>query len=117
MENIKEKIEDKIIDLINRGAGGRLIIYKPDNLDKDLMVEKRGDYKKNPISFKIYVKKDFSLKKDIIPDENFYLIGADFDVVEQDIEDEIFIAPTLNFKKILINKNDLGKFLMDKLGK
>ncbi len=52
-ENLKEEIEDKVIDCINAGAIGRLVIFKPEKSDKDLIVEKRSDYKKKTISLKI----------------------------------------------------------------
>lgn len=123
VDNIKEKIEDKIIDCINSGAGGRLIILKPENSDKDLMVEKRGDYKKKPISLKVYDKDAPPQAQSFVPDNNFYLIFAHFDVVKQNIEESIYIIPSLKFSdkidlsKFLINKNNLGGFLIDALGK
>jgi len=121
--NIKEKIEDKIIDCINSGAGGRLIIFKPENSDKDLMVEKRGDYKKKPISLKVYEKDFPPQNKELVADNNFYLVFAHFDIVKQNIDDSVYIIPSLkfsdeiDFSKFLINKNKLGGFLFDALGK
>ena len=133
-DNIKEKIEDKIIDLINSSAGGRLVIFKPENSDKDLVVEKRGDYKKKPVSFKIYGQ-DASSKdqnfikeiqnKNLDAEDGFYLIFAYFDIVEQDIEDPVWLIPSFEFaaaagdnlSKFLIKKKDIGKFLIKKFGK
>ena len=47
-ENIQEEIENKIIDLVAFDAGGRLVIFKPENSDKDLVVEKKGRPKHQP---------------------------------------------------------------------
>jgi hypothetical protein len=123
VDNIKEKIEDKVIDCINYGAGGRLIILKPENSDKDLMVEKRGDYKKKPISINVYDKIAPPQMQSFAPDNNFYLVFAHFDIVKQDIADSIYVIPSskfsdkIDFSKFLINKNNLGGFLIDTLGK
>jgi hypothetical protein len=114
-ENIQEKVENKIIDLINTGAGGRLIIFKPEKSDKDLVVEKRGDYKAKPIFLKVFDKDDFPRKEKLAPDGKVYSVFARFDIIKQDIEDEIFIVSSLDNKKISINKNDIGKFLMERL--
>ena len=62
MENIQQEIEDKIIDLIALGAQGRLIVFKPEKSDKDLIVEKRSDYN----NLEIYIKEeiaDYEFKK------------------------------------------------------
>ena len=47
-DNLQEEIEDKIIDCINSGVTGRLIIFKPEKNDIEdcLAVERRGAYKK-----------------------------------------------------------------------
>ncbi|MEK7658377.1 MAG: hypothetical protein AAB352_00745 [Patescibacteria group bacterium] len=139
-ENIQEKIENKIIDLIALGAGGRLIVFKPQNsfgrssqplayergptgeptgeADKDLVVEKKGDYKKKPIFLKIYDKKLFDkVLADKDKDKNFYLIFARFDIVKQDIEDEIFIVSSVDSKKIIMSKKDFVRFLLEKFEK
>ena len=54
-ENIKEKIEDKVIDCINIGVAGRLIIFKPEKsaFGADLAVERRGKYKEKEMSFQV----------------------------------------------------------------
>jgi hypothetical protein len=46
-DNIQEEIEDKVIDCINAGVTGRLVIFKPEknNFGADLAVERRGKYK------------------------------------------------------------------------
>ena len=84
-ENIKEKIEDKVIDCINLGVVGRLIIFKPEKsaFGADLAVERRGKYKEKEIYFQVnsivgpekgneFVK-DF-LKENFKIDKNFYLL-------------------------------------------
>ncbi|MDP3882740.1 MAG: hypothetical protein Q8Q48_01655 [Candidatus Staskawiczbacteria bacterium] len=45
-ESIKDKIEDKIIDWAVRGAGDRLVIFKPEGTGNkaDLVAEKKGEY-------------------------------------------------------------------------
>ena len=133
-EKIHEKTENIIIDLINQDAGGRLIIFKPDKSDKDLAIEKRGNYKKPLIFLKIYVQ-DALLKNEnfiknaptdnLSKEGNFYLIFAYFDIVRQDIEDSIWLIPSVDFvggkdsdfSRFLISKKDIGKFLLKKLGK
>lgn len=115
-DNIQEKVENRIIDLIALGAGGRLIVFKPENLDKDLVVEKKGDYKRKPIFLKIYDKEFFG-KVSADKTENFYLIFTHFDIIKQDIEDEIFIVSSADFKKNTMDKKDFGKFLIEEFEK
>jgi hypothetical protein len=124
-ENIKEKIEDKIIDLITLGAPGRLVVFKPENSDKDLIVEKRADYKKEVISLNIYGSEssgsqDFGKeihqltdKTNLNAEENFYLIFVYFDVVKQDINDNFLVVPSLGLQN-LVKTNDFSKFLISK---
>jgi hypothetical protein len=113
--NIKEKVEDRLIDLIGSGSGGRLIIFKPEKSDKDLAIGKKGDYKRQPIFIKVYDKADFDQGKNSVTEDNSYSVFVHFDIVKQDIEDEIWIEDAK--LKILINKKELGKFLFDKIGK
>jgi len=116
MENIKEKIEDKVIDFITAENNGRLIIFKPENSDKDLVIEKRDDYKNKIISLKIYGKEflnNKSIKKDIKSEKNFYLLFVDFNFVKQNIEDDFWFVSALDFKPILTNKKDFVRFLME----
>jgi len=115
LENIREKIEDRIIDLINSSSGGRLVIFKPEKSDMDLVVEKKGDYKRSPVSLKIYDKDELSQKEDSAVDDNLYLLFLHFDMVKQDIEDDVWIKDKTS--KFLINKNDIGKFFVNKFGK
>ena len=85
-DNIQKEIEDKVIDCINSGVAGRLIIFKPENSDKDLAIEKRSNYKKKTIFLNIYegkflnsqaLEKEISqlaVKKDISKEKDFYLL-------------------------------------------
>lgn len=126
-EKIHEKTENRIIDLINQGTGGRLVIFKPEaNSSADLAVEKRGNYKKAPVFLKIYVKDALLGDGDFIKEvsagamgknSNSYLIFAYFNNVKQDIEDSIWIIPPASSSKVSINKSALGKFLLEKLEK
>jgi hypothetical protein len=125
-DNIQEEIEDKIIDLIASGASGRLIVFKPENSDKDLIVEKRGNYKKKVISLNVYGREFFgdqniakeiyqlAGKKNLNAEENFYLVFVRFDIVKQDIDDSFWIIPSLDLQKIEGGKGDFSKFLTNK---
>lgn len=127
MAEIKEQIEDKIIDCITMGAGGRLVVFKPENLDKDLVVEKRNDYKKKVIFLNIYRKEEVKrlvAGKDFIPQEYFYLVFVDFDAIKQEIGDEFWVVPALDssglmgkgsFSDFLVNKKDFAMFLFEKI--
>ena len=55
-DNLQEEIENKIIDLISLGSGGRLVVFKPEKSNKDLVVEEKSDYKKKVIFLKVYGK-------------------------------------------------------------
>jgi len=110
-DNIQEEIENKIIDDINFGVGGRLIIFKPEKKGWEdyLAVEKRGDYKKGQIYFqvnsfvipskdKIFIK-DFP-EEDFTAAQNFYLLFVFFDEMSQKIGDYIWLVPSLEFRDI-----------------
>jgi hypothetical protein len=124
-ENIQEKIEDKIIDCISLGAGGRLVVFKPENSDKDLIVEKKGDYKKKVIFLNIYGKelsgeqgfereiRQLADKKGLKTEEDFYLIFVYFDILKQDVGDSFLVIPSLALQK-LANENDYSKFSVNK---
>lgn len=111
MQNAQEKIEDKIIDLINADANGRLIIFKPEKKDfmEDLIVERRGKYKEKKISLKINdlsvfstgaeFSKDF-LEEDFKADKSFYLLFACFDSIKQKISEYVWLIPSLEFKNL-----------------
>lgn len=141
-DTMQEEIEDKIIDLIALGSRGRMVVFKPENSDKDLIVEKKGEYKKKVISLNIYktefsgnqgfIKKISQLvgEKEIKPEKNLYLLFAYVDIIKQDIGDNFWIVPSADlqaltqdisgagqgkkdFSKFLINKKDFIKFLLD----
>jgi hypothetical protein len=141
-ENIQEEIEDKVIDCIVLGANGRLVVFKPEKLDKNLVVEKRNDYKKKVIFLNIY-SKEFSKNQDFKKEinelasrknldyaENFYLIFVYFNSVKQELGDEFLVIPSQslekiadsaeysnNFSEFLINKKDFARFLIAELEK
>jgi hypothetical protein len=145
-ENLQEKVEDKIIDLIALGAGGRLVVFKPEKslghspsavagqarpmgeADKDLVVEKKGDYNGKVIYLNVY-RRELSDNKDLGKeiyqlilgknnpkiDNNFYLLFVYFDIVKQEINDDFFIIPSLNMQNIA-GKEDFSTFLVSKKG-
>ncbi len=108
-DNIQEKVEDKIIDCINEGAAGRLIISKPDNnsMGIDLVVERRGKYKEKEFYFKVNSFVGPAKNKNLVMDfsqetfreeENFYLIFAYFDEISQKIADHLWLIPSTFFR-------------------
>ena len=125
IDNVKEKIEDKIIDLIALGASGRLVVFKPEKSDKDLIVDRRSSYDKKTISLNIYegnffndqdiqIKvKELAEQKNLNADEDFYLIFVYFDVVKQDISDNFWVIPSSKLTG-LINEEDFSKFLISR---
>jgi hypothetical protein len=117
MDDIKEKIKNKIIDLISMESSGRLVVFKPEDSPRDLVVEKRGDYKKQPISLNVFKKAQIEEKKEIGHEKDLYFIFADFDVIKQNIEDEIFVVYSVDSKKVVIKKDELARFLIEKLDK
>ena len=112
MENIQEKIEDKIIDWIALGGDGRIVAFKPEALKSVLVVKKRGDYKGDYKSKELYFKvisfiespenkvfiKDFS-GQDLTLNKNLYLLFVSFDEISQKINDKFWMIPSLQFKK------------------
>jgi len=138
--NVQEKTEDRIIDAINSGAEGRLIIYKPpkgevDALGRsptgepDLVVEVRGGYKTKPYNFKVICfsgRKDKSFIKDFPQelfkaDKNLFLIFSYFDQVGQKINDNVWIIPSIDFadtaEVIKLEGENLLRFQDDKFSK
>jgi len=123
MEKLQEKIEDKVIDCINSGAVGRLIVFKPEknSLGADLAVEERGNYKDKEIYFQVNGlvghKKDDNFVKDF-PKESFktdrslYLLFVYFDEIRQKINDFVWLVPSLHFRDIAdVVKLEDGKSL------
>lgn len=108
-KSIQEKIKEGLIDIINTGADGRLIIFKPqDNrLNADLVVEKRGGYKETPCSAQIFgfmaslepIVADFSTAK--VPAlERHYGIFVQFDLITQKIRDDIWLVPAVKLHEM-----------------
>lgn len=116
----EEDVENKIIDLIVLGSGNRLIVFKPENDPRgaDLIVKKRGGRKKNEAFFKIFsfigpiagnsLIKNI-LHQDFNPEKDFYLLFAYFDEVRQEINDYIWIIPSLEFRDIADRVDSGGK--------
>ena len=107
-DNIKEEIEDKVIDCINSSVAGRLIVFKPEGkgFEDYLAVERKGKYNDNPIYLKInslvVPLKDDNFVKDFSPeeietDQNFYWVFVCFDEVKQKIKDYIWLVPSIQF--------------------
>jgi len=123
-ENIQEKIEDKIIDYINTGAAGRLIIFKPEKapFGSDLAIERRGKYKEKGIYLQVNVfiapakAKNFIndfLQESFKTDKNFHLLFVYFDEVRQEIGDYVWLIPSLQFINIAeVVKSPDGKNLL-----
>lgn len=110
-DNIQEQIEDKVIDCINSGVAGRLIVFKPEKsiLGADLAVERRGGYKEKELYFQINSivgpAKEKSFIKDFLQesfktDKNFYLIFVYFNEVLQKMDDYLWLIPSLQFRDI-----------------
>jgi len=108
-DKIQEQIEDKVIDCINTGAAGRLVIVKPDKNSPgvDLVVQRRGKYKEREFYLKINTLVgptqnikfivDF-LEKSFRENENFYLLFVYFNEVSQKIADHIWLIPSSFFR-------------------
>ena len=140
-ENIREKIENKIIDYIVLGSGGRLLVTKPEDPGSgaDLVIKRKGEYKpekdKNSIEQIIVKVKAFASETKKSKEEifltvrsqkenidiskfsavpNFYLLLVSFDIVKQDIEDNARIVKLDESKQeFLINKKDLAQFFLN----
>jgi len=126
-DNIKEQVEDKIIDLIGLNGGGRLVVFKPENSAKDLVVEKRGDYKKRVISLRVFCEElaesnnsgnnflKLADARKASPEENLYFVFVHFDFIKRDISDRFWVIPSVIFQE-LDEKSSLSRFLMNKKG-
>ena len=109
--DIKDKIEDKIIDYLAFEAGGQLIVTNPPvTSPADLAIKKRGEYYDGTtiyLKIKEYKKSDKEkiyraevIEGEFEPREDFYLLFIYFDIVTQDIADYIWLVPTTDFLKI-----------------
>jgi len=128
VDNNQEEIEGKVIDCINSGVAGRLVIFKPEKapFGADLAVERRGKYKEKEIYFQInslvgpvgskghfdnFVK-DF-LQESFKAEQNFYLFFIYFDEIKQKISDYIWLVPSLQFRDIAqVVKSPKGENLL-----
>lgn len=139
--NIQEDVENKIIDRIVFGSGGRLIIFKPKKAKDgaDLVIKRKGEYEpeenKNAVEQIIVKVKAFgsraqkskeeiflavrSQKENIDISEfniapNFYLLLVNFNIIKQDIDDSVRIIKLDGAKKeFSINKKDLSQFFLN----
>jgi len=139
-QNIQEKIENKIIDYIVLGSGGRLIAFKPQKAKNgaDLVIKRKGEYenekekksKSAVVKTRIFGTKSkkntddiflsiYSQEEDVDisksePVKNFYLLFVQFDMVKQDIDDNVRIIKLDESKKeFLMQKNELPQFFLD----
>ncbi len=113
-DNLQREIEDKIIDCINSGVGGRLIVSKLEKAPGgiNLSVERRGEYKEEPMYFRVvgfvvpeketefikdFPQEDFRGRKD------FHLLFAPFNEISQKLSDYIWLVPAFEFKDIAEN--------------
>ncbi len=121
--NIQEEIENRIIDLIALGSEGRLVATKPVG-GVDLTVEKRADYKADKISLRVFLLLPPQMPADVLAgsfgsDKNLYFVFAYFDEIKRQISDEIYIIPSaeakagVDFKKNIMNKKELARFLLE----
>jgi len=109
MQNIQEEIEDKVIDCINSGAGGRLVIFKPEKkgFENYLAIQGRGNYKEKEMYFQVngltrsFEESKFTkefLQESFKTDKNSYLFFVYFDEVRQKMSDYIWLIPSPYFK-------------------
>ena len=102
-DNIKEKVEDKILDWIALGTSGRLVAFKSGA--GILTVQKKGGYGEKELVFKIESfivpgpdeKLQRQLAKDSFkPAKNLYVIFLVFDEIKQKLEEKIWMIPSLD---------------------
>jgi hypothetical protein len=124
MQNIQEKVENKIIDNIELGASGRLVIIKPEEkgFEDYLTIAPKSKYKEKSINFRIIplvipseslkFVKDF-LKESFFANERTYLVFSYFNKPQQKVENYVWLVPTLEFLDIAENiKNEDGKDIL-----
>ncbi len=135
-DNLQEEIENKIIDLISLGSGGRLVVFKPENLKTVLTVEKKGDYKSEALVLDILgIERPGGGKLEdkigqLIGGKNFkaenglYFLFVYFDAVKQDLEETFWFVPSLKARQLkkgadlsefLVSKKDFVNFLIGEL--
>ncbi len=139
-DNLQEKIEDKVIDCINLNAGGRLIIFRPEEKTQsvNLVVKRKGEYKtyqpgaiaqSHIVKARVFGAKKEKPKEEVflyirnkneevnIPKlnagKNFYVIFVSLNAIKQDIDDDVRIVRTDDKKEFLIHKKNLSKFFLN----
>lgn len=111
MEDIQDKVENKIIDWIALDSGARLVAQKPEK-GADLIVQKKGDYPAKQIFLKVRILEgDISENQEKLP-ENYYLLFVNFDFIKQKINEKFWLFP--DFKE-QITREIFINFLIDKL--
>ena len=106
MKDIKyTKVEEKIIDWIALGSGGRLVAFKQEG--DILVVEKKGDYSGKKLFFKV----TDSLQENL---PGLYYISAHFDEIKQKLDEEILISAN-GKKPVEMNSKEFNNFLIDAL--
>lgn len=112
--NAKQKgdvVENRIAESIILGSRGQLTVYEPNSdIDGvDLITKKRGEYN----AVYLQVKSRFSLhgkstfiqdvqEKSFNPHKAFYLIFAYFNSAKQELNDYIWLVPSLKFKQLSV---------------
>ncbi|MFA5878305.1 MAG: DUF5680 domain-containing protein [Candidatus Staskawiczbacteria bacterium] len=109
---IREKIENKVIDWLAFGAGGKLTVTKPTDSfsPADIVVKARGEYDEEvSLYFKIQectksgekntYKTEVKLD-DFKTIENYFLLFVYFDIVFQDINEYAWLIPLKTFSEI-----------------
>lgn len=126
VDNVHEEVEDKIIDYINSGVEGRLIIFKPEksSFGEDLVAERRANYSGKMVLFKIIPILKNETKKTIKESnfrasDNFYFIFVRFNLINRKIDEKVWLVPSKNSIKgssfeFDTEKKENSKFLMDK---
>ena len=124
-DGIQEEIENKIIDWIINGAGGRLVIFKPENLSDgaNLVVAQKGGYesKKNEgpqksviVKAQIFGHSSDKEAKEILICVNGQARVNDNSVFAQNINvDNFKITDNFYLMFVFLNtfKHDIGDFL------
>ena len=129
--NIQEEIEDKIIDWVALGSGGRLIAFRPEGKTY-LAVQKKGGYGGKELifhieSFILPQEKSEFIREVIATDEmkslkNLYFLFTIFREVMQSVSEEVWLISSGDFFAIAdklepINGNDIFKFDSEKFAK
>jgi hypothetical protein len=104
----RDAIADQIIDFLNEGSEGRLIVFRPQHVGSDLEVQPRGNYKMLPLRFAIFeVAKQadgtFSCDVDasLFPaDPRLYFFFVQFDMVTQKTGRSVWLISSEDFDQL-----------------